>query len=133
MFILDLLLKSRESRPVLVSKILGCFFLILAGLIGVFFLFQALIPIVGYLESGILTCGFLGVLGTGFLFMSPKKKASPHEELAEKSLKFFKDFNLEKVLKNNALAVSLLSFGIGILLSQFKNIKSLSGIDKMLK
>jgi len=133
MFILDLLFNSRESSPALVSKILGCFFLMLAGLIGMFFLFQALVPLVGYLESGIITCGVLGVLGTGFLLMGQKKKASPQEELAEKALNFFKDFNLEKLLKNNAIAVSLLSFGIGIVLSQFKNIKNLSGIYKMLK
>ena len=133
MFILDLLFNSRESSPVLVSKILGCFFLMLAGLIGMFFLFQALVPLVGYLESGIIMCGVLGVLGTGFLLMGQKKKASPQEELAEKALNFFKDFNLEKLLKNNAIAVSLLSFGIGIVLSRFKNIKNLSGIYKMLK
>lgn len=133
MFILDLLLNARESRSVLVSKILGCFFLMLAGSVGVFFLFQVLVPIVGYLESGIIACGLLGVLGTGFLLVGKKTKASPQEELAEKVLNFFKGFDLETFLKNNAFAVSLLSFGVGIILSRFKNIKSLSRIYKMLK
>lgn len=133
MVILDLLLPSHESRSALVSKVLGCFFVMLATGMGVFFLFQALVPQVGYLESGAIVCMILAVLGAGFLFIGGKRAPSPQEEVAQRALGFFKDLDIEKVLKNNALLLSLLSLGGGIILSQLKNVKNLSGIYKMLK
>ena len=133
MFILDLLLHSRESSSGLVSKVLGCFFLMLGSLIGIFFLFQALAPKIGYLESGAIVCMVLVILGVGLLFVEKKKKPSPPEEAAQKALNFFKELDVEKVLKDNALTLSLLSLGGGMILSQLKNVKNLSGICKMLK
>lgn len=131
--LLDLLFHSRQSTPILVSKVLGCFFLMLGSVVGMFFLFQSLVPIVGYLESGAIAGAALIVLGIGFLMLGQSKKPAPSDEIAEKALNFFNDFDLEKYLKNNALPLSLLSLGIGVILSQLKPIKNLPGMDKILK
>ncbi len=134
MSIFDLLFKPNESRPLLVSKVLGCFFLLISGGMSTYFLFQALAPVVGYVEGGMIVSVLVGVLGVGLLCMGQKKPPSPPEEALEKALSFFKELEIEKYLKKNALAVSLLSFVGGVILSQLnKDIKSLSGIYKELK
>ena len=133
MWILDLLLKTQESRPALVTKMVGCFFLMLSGLVGTYFLFQVLTPWVGYLESGGIVCGVLAVLGFCFLFIEKKKKPSFQEEASHKVLDYLKGFDIEKVLKDNAVPLSLISLGAGFILSQIKDPKKLMGIYRMLK
>ncbi len=133
MMILDLLLHSQQERPFLVSKILGVFFLMLGGVTGIFFLFQALNPLLGYLESGIIVCALLTVFGGGLLFIGPRKKVSPQEEMTEKAVSFFKDLKVEKMLQDNALIISLLALGGGLILSQLKNVKHLPEINKFFK
>ena len=133
MWILNFLLKPQESKPILITKTLGCFFLMLAGILGAYFLFQALIPQLGYLESGGVICGLFTILGIVLLLMTQKKTITPQEEVSQKLLNIIKDFNIEKILKDNALTLSLLSLGVGILLSQLPNSKKLSEIYKIFK
>jgi hypothetical protein len=105
----------------------------LSGLVGTYFLFQALTPWVGYLESGGIVCGILAVLGLCFLFIEKKKKPSFQEEASHKVINFFKDLDIEKVLKDHAVPLSLISLGAGFILSQIKDPKKLMGIYRMLK
>ena len=133
MWILDLLLKTQESKPVVDTKMVGCFFLMLSGVGGTYFLFQALTPLVGHLESGGIACGFLVFLGLCFLLIEKKKKLSLQEEASNKILNFLKDFDIEKILKDNVLPLSLFSLGAGFILSQIKDPKKFLGIYKMLK
>lgn len=133
MWILDLLLKSQESKPALVTKMVGCFFLMLSGLGGLYLMFQALTPWVGYLESGGIVCLILAIIGSCFLFIEKKKKPSLQDEAFNKILNFVKDFDIEKTLKDNALTLSLFSLGVGIILSQIKDHKKFAVIYKMLK
>lgn len=133
MTILDYFLYSPESRPSLITKALGCFFLMLGVTGGAFFLFEALIPVVGYGESGAIISGALVIISVCFLMIGGRKKPSLQEEAAQKALTFFKDFDMEKTLKNNALPLSLLSLGLGLVLSQFKNARPLSEFVKKLR
>lgn len=100
---------------------------------GIFFLFQALIPFIGYLESGMIVSAVAVLIGLVLFLISPKKRESPPEEMAEKALRCFKGLEIEKVVKNNALTLSLLSLGVGIGLSQLKNIKKLTQVYKIFK
>lgn len=133
MWILELLLKSQESKPALVTKMVGCFFLMLSGLVGLYLLFQALTPWVGYLESGGIVCGIMAILGSCCLFIEKKKTRSLQEEASNKILTFVKDFDIEKTLKDNALTLSLFSLGVGLILSQIKDPTTFFGIYKKLK
>ncbi|MBS0271834.1 MAG: hypothetical protein JSR85_04225 [Proteobacteria bacterium] len=131
MYFFDLLFKTREATSALGSKILGYFFLLLATAGGGFFLFQILVPLIGYLESGITVSATFAILGAGLLFFS-QEKTSPQEEAAQKAINFLNNFDLEKTLKDNALMISLLSFGVGIGLSQLKNATLISEAYKFL-
>lgn len=133
MYILQSLFNPHENQNSLIYNILGCIFLLIGGLGGVFFLFQALIPLLGYLEGGAIACFVLIVFGSVLLFINKKRNTSPPEEIIQKALASFKDFHMEKLLKNNALPISLIALVLGVVLSQVKNIKSLPEIYKHLK
>lgn len=55
------------------------------------------------------------------------------EVASQKISNVIKDFDIEKILKENAVPLSLLSLGVGIILSQIKNPKNLSEIYKIIK
>lgn len=133
MWMCDLLFHSRETKPSLLSKLLGCFFLMLGGGGGAYFLFQALIPHLGYLESGGLICGTMVLLGMCFLFIGKSKKPSPAEEVSQKISNVIKGFDMEKVLKENAVTLSLFSLGVGLILSQVKDPKKFAEIYNIFK
>lgn len=133
MSILRLFLSLQGKSPSLPHKILGCVFLFSSGLGATFFLFQALAPIIGYLESGALACTSLGVLGGSLLFIDKKQQTSIPEEAVSKITSFLKEFNIENTLKNNVVPVSLVFLGVGFALSQMKNIKRLSDVYKILR
>jgi len=124
------LLASRERGSSLGSKILGYCFLSIATLGGTFFLFQWLVPLLGYLESGAIICFILALTGGILLFMTRERKPPPHEILSHQALSFLKDLDVEKVLKEHALSLSLLSFGAGIALSQLNNPRKLIDLYK---
>lgn len=132
MWILETFLHSCVSKPVLGIKILGYCFLLLGGGTGAFFLFQALSPIVGYLESGGIISSLFIIFGI-FLLWREKSKSTPQEEAIQKIGTFFKELNIEKILKEHAIVISLLSVGAGIILSRIKNVKNISEICKKLK
>lgn len=61
MRLLDLLLKSQEEKPTLGIKMVGCFFLMLSGLVGTYSLFQALTSWVGQIDVSCRgSCTILG-------------------------------------------------------------------------
>jgi len=122
MYIFQSLFNTHETQTSLIYNILGCIFLLIGGLGGVFFLFQALILLLGYLEGGAIACCILIVFGSILLFINKKRNTSPPEEIIQKALASFKDFHMEKLLKNNALPISLISLVLGVVLSQVKNL-----------
>jgi len=133
MFILNLLSKPHESASFLASKFVGIFLLLLAGGCGLFFLFQGLAPRIGYLESGAVITALLAIGGCLLLFLCPKKKTHPLDEGIRHAQDMFNHLDLEHLLKNNSGKMLLFSFGIGLMLSQIKDIKKLSDVIKLLK
>jgi len=80
MYLLHSLFKYHESPSSLIYKLLGGGFLLSGGLVGVFFLFQALIPFIGYLESAALACSILIVFGIDLLLIAQQRKTSSSEK-----------------------------------------------------
>ena len=78
MFILEtlvsFLLKPKVCNAFSVKRICGYFFLALGGGIGFWFLFQSLIPLIGYLESGALMSALFLSIGGGLLLWGRRKK-----------------------------------------------------------
>lgn len=126
------LLASRSRNTSLGGRIVGYVFLSIAILGGTFFLFQGIVPLLGYLESGAIVCSLLGGIGGFLLFMTRKKKPLQQEDLSHQALSFFKDLHIEKMLKDNAAPIALLSLGVGFALSQLNNPHRLLEIYKKL-
>lgn len=137
MFILEtvmsLLLKPKVSSIFSIKRMTGCFFLALGGGIGFWFLFQFLVPLIGYLQSGALMSAFFLGIGCFLLFWERRKKATcPIAMILGEAQEIFKGVNMEKMLKNNVYKVILVSFIGGIVLSQVKNGKVLEGLKEKL-
>ena len=95
-------------------------------------LFLALDPLLGFLKSGIITCFLWILLGAGLLFIGRKQTRSPQEELSQKALEFLQSCDPEKGIKDHLLLISVVLFGVGIILSQMKNRISISDIYKIM-
>jgi len=132
MILLDLL-NAHERKSTLLLQMAGYVFITVGVLIGLWFLFLYLTPLIGHFESGAIACTLLIILGAALIFIGQQKKASPQEESVEKISNFIKELDIEKLLKNNALLISLLSLGMGFILSQMKNVKNLSHVYKSFK
>jgi hypothetical protein len=123
---------SREREYSLANKVLGYCFLSVGVLGGSYFLFQSLIPLLGYTESGAAICTILAFIGGVLLFMTRKKKSSSPEGLSQQTLSTLKNLDVEKILKEHALSLPLISFGVGIILSQLNNPRKLLDLYKTL-
>jgi len=139
-FLTSFLLKPQERASFLIARIVGYFFLILALGFGIFFLFQALVPVIGHLESGAVLCVLLAGIGILFLFLSRKKRHRPIDDIMGEAQCIFKKVNLgvknlevDKILKENVPTILLCSFIAGLILSQVKDVRKLSLLkDKFL-
>lgn len=121
LFIADLLLKPREVKRFLFGRILGCFLVLLGGGLGVYFIFQAIVPLIGYSESGALLCAFLIVVGLLLIFLNRRKQIRPIDDITGRAHEIFENMNTGNLLKNNIHKILLFSFVAGLLLSQLKH------------
>jgi hypothetical protein len=127
------LFKHQESTSYFVIRILGYSFTLVGGVIGIFFLFQSLVPLIGYLEAGALF-SFL-FIGGGLLmiFLSHQKQTRPIDQIMGEAHEIYKQINIEKVLKKNALQILMFSFVAGIILAQFKGQKKILSFKDLSK
>lgn len=132
-FIVDLLLKPREATRFLFARILGSFLLLLGVVFGIYFIFQALVPIIGYLQTGALLCALF--IGGGFLliFLSRNRRTRPIDDIVGEAQKAFENINGEELIKNNIHKILLFSLVAGLALSQLKCPKNLSQLKNFKK
>ncbi|MBY0293260.1 MAG: hypothetical protein K2W92_08255 [Alphaproteobacteria bacterium] len=131
--ILDHFLRSQNIEKIEMWRILSFVLLMAGGGSGLFFLFEALIPIMGYVESGISISVLLLLVGGLLLFLNRQKTFASSKPSLSQIQDVFKNLNLESELQNNAGKIMLLSFGIGIALSQYPRIKKFADLYKLLK
>lgn len=118
--VLSFLFKPQASTSYLMTHILGYIFIIVGGLIGIFFLFQFLVPLIGYLETGALFA--LLFIGGGWLmiYLNRRKQTRPIDQIMGEVHEIYKKIDIEKVVKKNAPQILIFSFAAGIILSQLK-------------
>ena len=131
--ILDHFLKSQNTEKIEMWRILSFVLLLGGGGSGFFFLFEALVPVMGYVESGASISALLLLAGGLLLFFNRQKTFVSSKPSLPQIQEIFKSLNVEGELKNNAGKIVLLSFGIGIALSQFPRIKKVADLYKLLK
>ncbi len=131
--IVTYLLKPQGRSYYFITQILGYLLLCVGGIIGLYFLFQALIPVIGYIGSGTAMSVLLMGAGVIVLIMGKRKKYSrPIDTIFGEAQSMTKKIDLENILKNNAHQILLFSFLGGLILSQVKEGKKLSFLkDKL--
>lgn len=87
---------------VLLLRSLGGVMLACGTGIGAYFLFQLLIPIVGYIESGLVISGIFLVIGTALLYFKPRKKADPAKEALLTAKNTIENINIPLQLEKHA-------------------------------
>jgi hypothetical protein len=134
--LLDCFLNPAPVSPRKILKALGVVVMVIGLGIGIFFLFEALIPLIGYVESGITVSILLMLIGSFLFFINKKDDPSPHAEIVQHSHKILKNMNIEELINNSPLKIIAFAFGAGVILSQIKNIKGIKEIidpSKLLK
>jgi len=131
--IVSYLFKPQGRGRYFMIQIAGYFLLFIGGCLGLFFLFQALIPLIGYIESGAVMSGLFLVGGLIVLILGRRKKSSrPIDTIFNEAQNMAKQIDLENILKNNVHKILLASFFGGLLVSQLKDGKALSQMkDKL--
>ncbi len=129
MILYDLLAPKR--REALGTKVLGYGFLSAAALGGTYFLFQELVPLLGYAESGTLVSLLLGLIGGSLLFMARERQPLPQADLPHQALSFFRGLDVESTLKENAVPLALTALVAGLALSQVNKASKLLDICKI--
>ena len=120
--ILDVLFKPKESASFFITHLIGYLSLIVGGVLGFYFFFQLLVPLIGYLETGALFCAFFFITGGLFLILGRKKPTSPLNDLMYEAQKMIKETKIDKTLKENAPKILLYSLAASLILSQLKDL-----------
>ncbi len=133
LLLIDLFLKPEAPKTSFNERFLGYGLLLIATGVGLYFLFQALIPTIGYLESGAAVCLILAALGSFLLLHSRDKKTiKPVEQILDTAKSAYNsvDVDLESFLKKNTTSIILYSCLAGFTLYQIVNLmKSKSSKD----
>ncbi len=122
LLLLEMFLKPEASpKPFFNGRLLGYILLFIASVIGMYFLFQGLIPVIGYLESGAIICAIVASAGFLFLFLSrEKKKPKPIDKIVDTAKMHYNNAegDLERFFKENAPNIILYAGLAGLTLYQ---------------
>lgn len=118
-YVIEYFMQGRRSSSSLLYKITGSLLIIIGGVIGSYSLFNYMVPIIGFNESGIAIFFILTCIGIVLLSISGKKKnPEPGQEVLKLLHNFQDQINLPGFLKENGKKVLVFSVIGGILLSQ---------------
>jgi len=121
-YFLDLFLKEKQmnSSRIIVSAA-GCLLLLIGIGMGFFFVFQYMVPIWGYLESGAFLC-IASLLGGILLLLisRPKQQDNPVSKLVDTTTDSLKNLHIEEMMIPKIIPFVLLG---GFLLSQLSHLQ----------
>ncbi len=119
--LLDMLLKPETPKPFLSARVLGFILLWIAAAIGMYFLFQGLVPVIGYLESGAVICVMLVLAGLLCLLLhTEKQEPKPLDKIVKSATSVYteKQEAVENIFKEDAPNLILYSCLAGLTLYQ---------------
>ena len=143
--LLEVLMRSVSTKSSSVRysayRIVGCSLLVVAAGMGLYFLYEILIPSIGYLESGAVISGILAITGIVFIALSMSEKLNPkssHNALEEmlsnagSSIKSIES-EVKESITEKPLRFVLISLIAGLVVSQIGIGDKLSSLVKDVK
>lgn len=133
--LVNFLLKPKRCVCLMVIRILGYILLGVAVILGLYFLFEFLVPIIGYIQSGVLFTLFFAVIGLLLIFLSRRKKSRPIDNVLEGAEEIIKGLDIDTFITENNYKIILFSFVGGLVLSGLKGCKkgTLNNLCDLLK
>ncbi|MFI0478963.1 MAG: hypothetical protein ACH349_07655 [Candidatus Rhabdochlamydia sp.] len=124
-YFLDLFLKEKQmnSSRIIVSAA-GCLLLLIGIGMGFFFVFQYMVPIWGYLESGAFLC-IASLLGGILLLLisRPKQQDNPASKLVDTTTDSLKNLHIEEMMTPRLSKIIPFVLLGGFLLSQLSHLQ----------
>jgi hypothetical protein len=124
-YFLDLFLKEKQmnSSRIIVSAA-GCLLLLIGIGMGFFFVFQYMVPIWGYLESGAFLC-IASLLGGILLLLisRPKQQDNPVSKLVDTTTDSLKNLHIEEMMTPRLSKIIPFVLLGGFLLSQLSHLQ----------
>jgi hypothetical protein len=124
-YFLDLFLKEKQmnSSRIIVSAA-GCLLLLIGIGMGFFFVFQYMVPIWGYLESGAFLC-IASLLGGILLLLisRPKQQDNPASKLVDTTTDSLKNLHIEEMMTPHLSKIIPFVLLGGFLLSQLSHLQ----------
>lgn len=113
-------LSMRDEKPIctLWLRSLGGVLLALGLGLGAYFLFQLLIPVIGYVESGLAISGTFLIIGICLLYSKSRKKINPASDILLQAKNTIESINIPLQLEKNAGKLVVGAICAGFLLSQ---------------
>ena len=124
-YFLDLFLKEKQmnSSRIIVSAA-GCLLLLIGIGMGFFFVFQYMVPIWGYLESGAFLC-IASLLGGILLLLisRPKQQDNPVSKLVDTTTDSLKNLHIEEMMTPRLSKIIPFVLLGGFLVSQLSHLQ----------
>ena len=127
-FALGALQQRRASKPLWVY-LLGIIFLALGGGFGCYFSFQYLVPLIGYIETGMLFSAIFIVFGAGFFIVKPKKKVDQAAQMITNAKSAIDKIDISDVIQKHSGKIAIGAIVVGAVLSQFLWTKDASAAE----
>lgn len=86
--------------------------------LGAYFLFPFLIPILGYVESGLAISGVFLILGICLLYLKPRRRTNPTSDMLLRAKNTIENINIPLQLEKNATKLVVGAICVGFILSQ---------------
>lgn len=117
-----------QSKPMWAS-FLGVFFLVLGGGFGGYFIFHFLVPLIGYIETGMLFSVFFIACGLSIFLFRPKKKADPVAQALSSAKNVVDKIDVSELIQKHSGKIMIGAVLMGAVLSQFLSAKNASASD----
>lgn len=122
-YFLDLFLKEKQMNSSrIIVRAAGCLLLLIGIGMGFFFVFQYMVPIWGYLESGAFLC-IVSLLGGILLLLisRPKQQDNPVSKLVETTTDSLKNLHIQEMMTPQLSKIIPFVLLGGFLLSQLSH------------
>lgn len=117
--LINYVLKPKKNIANLGARIVGYVFLGIAVILGLYFLFEFLVPILGYIQCGVLFTVFFAIIGMLMIFIGRRKQSRPVDDVMEKAQEIIK--SLDADIQKNGYKILIFSFVTGLVLSQLRS------------
>lgn len=124
-YFLDLFLKEKQMNSSrIIVRAAGCLLLLIGIGMGFFFVFQYMVPIWGYLESGAFLC-IASLLGGILLLLisRPKQRDNPVSKLVDTTTDSLKNLHIEEMMTPHMSKIIPFALLGGFLLSQLSHLQ----------